>query len=283
MAQQQPRKPNPASPAPAKPVSTTREPAPSQEVVTRSESAQAVAKRDANLPTYIKQGKDGAGRGSENVEMGDVVIPRIELVQVLSPCLKKDKAEYIEGAKVGDLYNSVTREVYGDRVPVIPVFFKKQYLCWKDRKKGGGFGGAYDSVQEAHTRIAQEPTEEQKLWEATETAQQLVLVVKADGDTEEAIISMARTKMKVSKNWNSLIRLNKNDRFSRFYLLFSADEQNANGDDYKNFAITNGGFPDELHYRKAEALYEAVASGERRVVMDTSDAGDDAGPAPTEY
>lgn len=245
------------------------------EVITREESAQkAVVERNANLPAYIKQ--SDRARGSENVEMADVAIPRIEIVQALSPCLKKSDAGYIEGAEQGMLYNSVTRELYGHKALVIPVLFKKQWLVWKDRKAGGGFGGAYDTVQEANERIKQEPPEDHVKWIPQDTAQQLVLVVKSDGSTEEAIVSMSRTKLKVSKNWNSIIRLNGNDRFSRMYVLFTVEETNNNGDEYKNFAIANGGYPVELHYKKAEALYEAVASGERKVVMDVSDAnGDD--------
>lgn len=255
--------------------------APKQELITRAESAQqAVATKNSNLPAYIKQSE--TGRGSENVGMEDLVVPRIELVQALSPCLKKNDAAYIEGAEVGMLFNSVTRELYGFKAIVIPVHFKKQFLVWKNRKNGGGFGGAYDTAQDANERIKQEKPEDQQYWEPQDTAQQLVLVVKGDGTTEEALVSMSRTKMKVSKNWNSLIRLNGNDRFSRTYVLFSVDEMNSTGDDYKNFAVANGGFPDELHYKKAEALYEAVASGERKIVMDTSDAGEsgDAGGSP---
>lgn len=266
-----------AGKAPTKPAAE-----PKQELITRSESAQqAVATKNANLPAYIKQSE--TGRGSENVEMGDLVVPRIEVVQALSPCLKKNDAAYIEGAEVGMLFNSVTRELYGFKVLVIPVHFKKQWLVWKGRKQGGGFGGAYDTVQEANERIKQEKPEDQQFWAPQDTAQQLVLVVKGDGTTEEALVSMSRTKLKVSKNWNSLIRLNLNDRFSRTYVLFSVDEMNNAGEDYKNFAVANGGFPDELHYRKAEALYEAVASGERKVVMDTSDAGDSSAGGGTEY
>lgn len=256
-------------PAPA--AKETPKPAAVTEVITRDEAAaKAVATRNDQLPAYIKQ--SDKGRGSENVDMQDIAIPRIEIVQALSPCLKKNDPGYIEGAQQGDLYNSVTRELYGSKVLVIPIFFKKQWLVWKDRKSGGGFGGAYDTVQEANERIKQEPPESHALWTPQDTAQQLVLVVKGDGSTEEAIVSMSRTKLKVSKNWNSLIRLNGNDRFSRLYVLFTVDEMNNNGDEYKNFAVANGGFPTELHYKKAEALYLAVASGERKVVMDVSDA-----------
>lgn len=261
------------------PVSTAQ---PKQEVITREESSKAVTQRQAaNLPAHIKQSTKG--RGSENVEMADVVIPRIEVVQALSPCLKKNDAAYIEGAEQGMLFNSVTRELYGSHVQVVPVFFKKQYLVWKDRKQGGGFGGAYDDVVQAAERIKQEKTEEQKFWAPAETAQQLVIVVKADGTTEEAVVSMSRTKLKISRQWNSLIRLNGNDRFSRTYTLFATDEQNSAGEDYKNFAVANSGFPDEETYKKAETLYAAIASGERRVVVDVDTGDQEGSPAPTEY
>lgn len=57
-------------PAPARAAGPSRE-------VTKPQST-AVA-----VPDYIKT---GTGRGNEAVEMADVVIPRIEVVQALSPC-----------------------------------------------------------------------------------------------------------------------------------------------------------------------------------------------------
>lgn len=254
-----------------------------------AETSQAVAAkgpsevldpRQANVPDYIRKGE---GRGNENVEMADVVIPRIEIIQALSPALKANDPDYIEGAKQGDLYNSVTRELYGPSVTVVPVFFKKQYLCWKDRKKGGGFGGAFDTIADAVARIKEE--DEPELWEPTETAQQLVLVLRQDGGIDEAVVSMNRTKLKVSRQWNSLIRLNQNDRFSRIYNLFTVDERNANGDEYKNFAVMSGGFPNETAYRKAESLYAALTSGARKMNVDNSDQGEDStgSAGPKEY
>ena len=67
-----------------------------------------------DLPDWL-QGK-GAARGSENVTTDDMLIPRIELVQALSPARKKSDAAYIEGAEEGMLYNNVTRELYGESV-----------------------------------------------------------------------------------------------------------------------------------------------------------------------
>ena len=262
MAKPQPAKPAPATVKPAAPTTVVKPAAPKQELMGRTEGA--VVKSD--VPDYIKQ---GGGRGNENVDMSDMVIPRIEVAQALSKCLKESDPAFIEGAKQGDLYNTVTRENYGQAVKVVPVLFKKEWLAWREQDLGGGFAGAYPSVADCQIRIAQEEKPEE--WEATETAQQLVLVVKADGSTEEAVVSMNKTKLKVSKNWNSLIRLNGNDRFSRMYVLHSVDETNSANKDYKNFGVFNGGFPPVDVYKRAEALYDAVLSGSRKMNIDRSD------------
>lgn len=243
---------------------------PKQELMPKEQPSTAVAKAD-DIPDYIKQ---GGGRGNENVEMSDVVIPRIELVQALSKCLKESDANFIEGIKQGEMYNTVTRENYGPAIKVVPVLFKKEYLAWRDQAQGGGFAGAYPTAAECQARIDQEEKPEE--WEATETSQQLVMVVKQDGSSEEAVVSMNKTKLKVSKNWNSLIRLNGNDRFSRMYLLHSVDETNTKNQDYKNFSVMNAGFPPADIYKKAEALYDAVRSGSRKMNIDRTDL-DDAG------
>lgn len=261
-----------AAPA-AKPAAPAAKPTEAKETTAVVERATtAVANAGANVPDYIRQSQ---GRGSENVEMQDLVIPRIELVQALSYCLEEGGADYIEGAKPGMFYNSVTRELYGPQVIVCPVFFKKQYLCWKDRKKGGGFGGAYDTMQEANERIARE-TEEQEAWEAVETHQQIVLVVNPDThETSEAVLSCARTKQKVSRQWNSLIRVNGFDRFSRLYELFGVDDENSAGEKFKNIGVRYVDFASMPVYKAAEALYNSIASGERAVKIDDTfiDAG----------
>lgn len=249
----------------------------------------AVATR-GDMPDYIKQ----AARGSENVDMQDLVIPRIELVQALSPCIEEGNAQYIEGAKPGMFYNSVTRELYGPSVIVCPAFFKKQYLCWRDRKTGGGFGGAFDSMAEAQDRIAQEDMRSQDDWEAVETAIQIVLVYNPETqDMSEAVISMARTKMKVSRQWNSLIRVNGMDRFSRIYEIFGVDEENSQNQSYKNMAVRYIEWAPMEVYKAAEKLYNSIASGERKVKIDdnyeddaipgTATAGSDVGAEPGEY
>jgi hypothetical protein len=232
-----------------------------------------------DLPDWL-QGK-GAARGSENVTTDDMLIPRIELVQALSPARKKSDAAYIEGAEEGMLYNNVTRELYGESVTVVPVFYTKQFLVWKDRKTGGGgsngFRGAFATkslADDAITALGEEGLE------VSDTAQHFVLV-NFGGAWQEAVISMAKSKMKVSKRWNSLMRLTNTDSFARAYKLSCITETNARNESYYNFNISGLGFVAKDVYDRAEKLYETVRSGGVKVSADYD--GEVGAAADTEY
>lgn len=212
-----------------------------------------VAKNETQLPSYIKQGQN---RGNENVSNEDLQLPRIDVLQALSPQINKKKDEYIEGAEQGMLFNTLTGELYPDGVGVTPVTFTKRHLVWVDRKKDsdGGLRGVFDTPEEAEEFI-QAQEDEDKL-ELVPTAEHLVLL----DDGTEVILSMAKSKMKVSRKFNSLVRLNGGDRFGRRYKITTVDDSSSQGE-FQNIAFANDGFPSEEVYLKAEALYESIQSG----------------------
>jgi hypothetical protein len=232
------------------------------------------------VPDYLKD-KMGT-RGAENVGADDMIIPRIELIQALSPARNKKDSAYIEGAEEGMLYNNVTRQLYGENAAVVPVYYAKQFLVWKDRKAGGGgsngFRGAFASRELAEMAIAK--LGEEGL-EVSDTAQHFVLVRLVSGEWQEAVISMAKSKAKVSKRWNSLIRLAGGDSFSRAYKLSAVTETNARNESYFNFSVTPLGFVKEEVYKRAEALYETIRAGGAKVSADYDDTPAAAGE--TEY
>lgn len=216
------------------------------------------------VPDFLKD-KMGEGRGNEGVSSDDMTVPRLELVQSLSEVRKKASPNYIEGIQEGDLYNNVTREVYGESVLFVPVTFVKEYLLWRDQKQGGGFGGSFATAEEAEgVRSTMEKPEE---WEVVDTPQHFGLIIsESTGQITEAVVSMAKSKARVSRKFNSLVRLNGGDRFSRIYRIRGVSDQNKAGQDFFNLAIDPVAFVNEALYRRAEKFYDLLMSG--KVVAD---------------
>lgn len=243
----------------------------SKAIAAKKEQAMVVGAAD--VPDFLRD-KMQDNRGSEEVGASDLVIPRIELVQDLSKARKKADPAFIEGAESGMLYNNVTRKLYGASVRVCPVYFRVEYLLWRDQKLGGGFGGAFPDKASAQAALnAQEKPEE---WEVVDTNQHFVIIVNEDGTMEDAAISMAKSKSKVSRNWNSLVKINGGPRFSRLYDIFGVTDKNKAGQDYYNLSIKNVGYVTQEIFSYAEKVYEMVSSGratiDRTVDDDMSEA-----------
>ena len=221
------------------------------------------------VPSYINV---TSSRGNDSVSMSDMEIPRLEIIQSLSPCRDKSDVAYIDGAEEGKHYNTVTRELYPETLIVCPVYYQPQFLIWKDRKLGGGFRGAFNTAQEANRRRAQLVAEEgvaDTAFVISETHTNYALLVNPDGTANEIVLSLSRSKLKVSRKWNSVIRLNGNDRFSRVYQIKSIVEKNSQNQSYYNWSISTVGYPSEEIYRQAENLYNIIKEG--RASVDYSD------------
>lgn len=243
----------------------TKKPEPTKNVPSVRAQGEPLIVIQDQMPDYIKQ---ESARGSENVGTEDLVIPRLEVVQALSPCLDKSSGDYVPGAEIGMLMNSVTNQLYGAEVFVVPVHYSKQWLVWRERKQGGGFRGAYPNAEEARDRVEQEGGKAAG-YEAIDTPTHLCLLLNREtGQAEEIIISMPRTKAKISRQWNSMVKLAGGDRFARVYRITTAKEKNPKGEFY-NYVVAQSGFPGKPVYAAAEKLYEAIKAGSRNVVMDT--------------
>jgi len=225
--------------------------------------------------------KEGTGRGSEGVTADDVTIPRIDVLQDLSPQIKSAKPEYIEGAVAGTLFNTVTDELYGENVIFVPVFFRKEYVIWKDRKKGGGFRGSFPTMEAAVAEMQE--LEDAQDCEILDTAQHFGIIVHEDGTLEEVVASMAKSKMKISRKLNSMAKLAGGDRFSRAYQLSAVADQNANNEDYYNLGIKQLGYVTKEVFAAAEVMYESVSSGKVGVSRTESPSSGSSDEAEREY
>lgn len=182
---------------------------------------------------------DAAGAGMENVGANDILIPRLTLLQALSPQLSEKKVEYIEGAKVGDICDVGTGDIFKEIV-FLPVFYRKDYLEWAPRASGKGLVNVHTDP-----KILDQTKRDDKNRPLlpngnliAETAQIFGLNMSAQG--RKSFIPLTSTQLKKARRWMTLAsgeRVARKDGstftpplFYRTYLLTSADESNNEGD-----------------------------------------------------
>lgn len=223
-------------------------------------------------PAYMQ----GTGLGNENVGQRDIVVPRLGIIQGLSPEIDPDSERFIANAQQGMMFNSLTRELF-DEVIVVNCAYNREFPVFKLRKHGGGFNGTFGTEVEAARHIAS--LEAPAQYEAVETANHFCLLLDQDGPDAktigEIVIAMSSTKLKVSRNWNSMIRLRGADRFSCMWKILTSKEKNDKGTFY-NFAYKPLTWVPEQIYTDGMNMYQSVTKGERTVErpMDEVEPGD---------
>ena len=83
------------------------------------------AKQNASLALF----GDDVSKGFENMTQEDMALPFVRILGQLSPQVTDGDAKYIDGAKPGMIYNTVTSELYDGKkgIKVIPCYYKKDY------------------------------------------------------------------------------------------------------------------------------------------------------------
>lgn len=235
-----------------------------------------VAAESSNLPVgvpdYIRLDQS---RGNENVTREDLQVPRLQVVQALSPELDEESSRFIPDVRAGYLVNVLTGEWWGrEGLLLVPVYFSRQYMLWKVRTAGGGLLGVFEQRPDAEIAARRYPEDQV---EVVDTPTNICLLVTEDGTAgSEIAISLAKSKFKVSRKWNSLIRLAGGDRFSRAYRVTSVKEKRGN-DDFYNFNILPEGWAPRHTYNQALELYEGITAGIVKPNVDHGKFSDDDG------
>jgi hypothetical protein len=195
----------------------------------------------SNLPqTYDDVFSDHAGQGLENVKASDVTIPRITILQALSPQINAKKPEFIKGAKVGDICDVGTGDLFESPLVFLPVHYTKQWLEWAPRASGKGLIAIH-----ADNLILDECKQDEKGRYKTkdgnlisETAQFFGLNLMAGN--RRSFLPLSSTQLKKAKKWLTLSTSERIVRpngtsfvppiYYRSYELSTVEESNAEGD-----------------------------------------------------
>lgn len=161
----------------------------------------------AQLPAIDDSYLDSLPTGYDNVTSRDLIIPRLMILQGLSPQLDKNKPDYIEGAKSGDFCDVATGDVWKDGIDIIPCFYANVYLEWAPRASGKGLVRNYGTDEARAHKNAK--LNEDRQWITAEgnriidTATFFVLNMSAGG--MRSFIPLTSTQLKAARQWMTVI------------------------------------------------------------------------------
>ena len=204
------------------------------------------------VPSYAM---DDEGLGNENVGAEDLAVPRISLLQSLSPCVVEQS---IPGAMPGLLLNTVSEELF-KTLYVVNLFYLKQYGVFKKKKMGGGFVGNF-----ATEALGVDHLDANDLnvgdYDILETGRHTVLILDEKGEIlTPAEILMKSTNLSVSRAWNANIRT-EGGGASRFALVWKLGTKLRKGDGFTwhVFDVALAGATPEHVYAEAKEFYESL-------------------------
>jgi hypothetical protein len=231
---------------------------------------QVAKKKEGALATNLFEAD--ANKGAQNISQEDLALPFLKILGQLSPEVNKRDGKYVEGAEPGKIINTVTNQLY-DKLQVVPVFYKRQYIEWQDR---GTSTGAPVAIHAADSDIVSQTTRGKDYKDRLpngnyleNTASHFVLTVGDNPST--ALISMKSTQLKVSRKWNSMMMgikmQGKNGLFtpptySHIYKLSTVQMSNDKGTWFGWDVSKVGPVTDKAIYDSAKAFAESVGKGE---------------------
>lgn len=204
-----------------------------------------------NVPAHLQT---DAPMGNENVSSADMAIPRLNLLQQMSPEVRE-----IAEAQPGMLYNTVTKQLYNS-VNVVNLAFQKDYAVFKKRDLGGGLEGNFATLEDAKAHVASLSHPED--YDIVDTDKHFCMELDEEGQpVSPVLIYMSGSKLKVSKAWNSEIQLKgKNaDRFATVWNVGSFTDTNRRNDKFENFKVEFMGWAPESLYNAAKEAFVSIS------------------------
>jgi hypothetical protein len=237
-----------------------------------SENRQIVTHVSDELAALLESSKGG---GFEEATVDAFATPFLVILQDLSPQTKKLMPGYIEGAKPGQILQSVSQELF-DGIEVIPCYFSRVFIEWVPRAKGGGLV----AIHPADTPLVQQITRDEKNQPVLpnghtleDTRQHYVLFKHPSGQYIQCLIAMKSTQVKRSKRWMASMSaglphgtklLNDLPSYACSYKLTVEEEANEQGQWFSWVASERKLITDVELFRRAKSFNESVKRGQTR-------------------
>ena len=249
----------------------------------------------AKAQTSLALFGDDVSKGFENMTQDDMALPFVRILGQLSPQVTDGDAKYIEGAKPGMIYNTVTSELYDGKkgIKAIPCYYRKDYPEWSDRGEGNVAPVATHLPNSAIIQTGKREGSKIRLPNGNyleETAYYYIMLETKTGGFTPALITMKSTQLQVSKKWNSMMKtIQIPDGKGGFaippmhgvvYNLASTLQKNDKGSWY-GWVVTQDrilGQPDKALYLSAKDFAGNVSKGNVQTKADVEEKVSDSTP-----
>ena len=237
------------------------------------------------VPEHLRDIK--GHEGLENVRREDLVLPRLAIAQSTSKQLKPTSPLYIEKLKMGDLFNTVTGDVYGSSVLLIPLIYTASRILFKDLDEGGGIlcrsfngrdGGVLSPTCDTceNSKFTKDEKGQNQAPACTNFMNFPSLLPEFNNNLIAA--SWKSTALKPASTWLTRMQMANKPMFAAVYEVRSNPDKNAFGDFYvPTFTLKRWTTADEFTFAKKE--YEGLKG--RAIKTDESEA--DEAPAASEH
>ncbi len=232
-------------------------------------------------PAFITEGDQ---RGTENITTKDIRPPALRIAQSMSPQTKKQNMAYIEGLTEGELFNSMTNQVYGEDAVEIVVINQlgARHVEFAPMDEGGGvldFNVPDGDPRTEFTSTTVDGVEKRVKPRATKFYDYLIVLLHGgDVKPELMTLSMKSTALKVATKLNTLLLTSKLPSFSMRFKLGPVPDTRGTYNFY-NWRLDPAGWVDEETFDHCSALYDQLSG--KDVSVSREGDGDTSAAAPT--
>jgi hypothetical protein len=242
------------------------------EEITKAESTEI-----APRPDFIPMDRTG----TEHIKNEDMQIPRILLAQKTSPEIDPTQpARYIEGLKFCDMFNGLTREIYG-RGPLKFAILRAdppRFVEFGPLDQGGGVKDPNVPSDDPRAQFGKDGSKPI----ATKFYDFIIMLLPFQANAMERMVALSfkSTGLRMAKQLNSLAKLRNAPIYAGVYSLTSMDTKNQFGT-FGIYHIANAGWVDTQEtYQALETMSKAIAN--KTVIIDREPGDEEFPPAADE-
>lgn len=229
------------------------------------------------IPDFIPV---GSAEGTEGIGRDDLQMPRLAIAQAMSPQKLEGNSAYIEGLKLGDMFNTLSGEIYG-KGPLEFIIVRRDNPRWVEFDEERNMVDPNVPLGDSRTEWTTNDKGERVPPIATQFYD-YVIVLADSGET--LALSMSKTNIKAAKKLNGLIKMRMPPvpLYARRFTIETANETNEHGT-FGVFVVKSAGTPgvpnsDLVKDREQFEILKAIHTSFKDTVLNI-DRRDD-GPAP---